>query len=813
MSALRRIRDHAGLLALLAVMAALAAFLATAMPRLLNHIEDASLRRVVSEAPSSVRDVVVAAPLDERTARDAPRRLRAVEDSMSPLLRSAVSDRWHAAQAVAGVGVAEEFPDYEGRQPEVDVRVQDGLAGAVRLTEGALPAAPAPRSGDGPLRLEAVISAATAETLNVTRGSEFLIESHRAGTLSLRVVVSGVFEPKDPKAPIWQGHPQSLHPAIPRPSQANPPTYLATALTHPDAAAALAGIRWEVEAAFRYRLDERRFHAGQTQELLDSLRRFYAGGHGVPDGLVSTGLDHVVEQFQARRAAVAAVAAVVFASLLGAMLGVLLLAARLVAERRRRELALWRARGASVSGAGASVTADAALAVVPAVIAGTGLALLLPGRPAGPPWLAIGIGLAALAAVGLFAAPALRRTTVVAARGEAKLLRPSARRLTVEVTVLVLAAFAVVLLRRRGLFQAAGIDPYLSATPVLLGLAAALATLRVYPWPLRLAGRLASGLRGAVTFLGAARAGRSTPAAALPLAVLVIATALGVFSGVVRASVDDARDRAAWQEVGADVRLHGVAFDRSAAAAVADVPGVRATAAMTLTPATKLRADDTAASSAGTAVVLAVDAPAYQRVLDAAGIDHQLPRQLVGARPGTAVLPALASPGVAKLTRHGRATLGNGEHRYRVAGVVDWFPGLRAGVSSFLILPLQALPASGTAAAPVTDLLVAGPQASQRRLEAVAAEEQRAAVARTADTVVDRLDAPAVLSRSERRAEAERDGLNAVLTLAFTAGVAGAAGFALLAVGFAIAVTARSRGRAVCGCVPSDCLSERRAGC
>ena len=115
--------------------------------------------------------------------------------------------------------------------------------------------------------------------------------------------------------------------------------------------------------------------------------------------------------------------------------------------------------------------------------------------------------------------------------------RPSARRLTAEVSVLGVAALGVFLLRRRGLAPDGGVDPYLVSVPVLLAIGTALIALRVLPWPLRLVGRIAARARGAVLFLGLARAGRGAPVTIGPLAVLVIAITTGVFSGVVASTI------------------------------------------------------------------------------------------------------------------------------------------------------------------------------------------------------------------------------------------------------------------------------------
>ena len=790
---MRRLRTHLGMLSLIALMAAVASFLVAAAPRTLQRIENDALRHAIAESPASVRDLMLTVELPNQAADDLAQARDRIEGRFAEVLRSSVADRWYAVQSPASAGISDAFPEFEGKPPLIDFRIQDRITDAIRMVDGEFPGTPESPLGRESWSISVAVSEETAEALRLTVGSQFRIAGG-GGVPETVVTVAGIFEPLDPHAPIWQDHPQTIHPAIPRPLQQDPPTYLATMVVHPDAVDSLAFALPESEALFRYRLDEQRLDARQTEAIATALNRLASGSHGVSGAYLSTGLDHLVERFQNERAATLAVVAVVLAGLLATMLGTLVLAARMSVERRTGELALWRARGASLTTIGARLVADAALLVVPAVLVGTVGALLLPLPDTGFPWLTIGILVVALTATPALALPRLRRTGVVAARSEIALLRPSLRRLTVEATLLVLAVVGVILMHRRGLQTSGGIDPYLSTVPVLVGLGVAVLMLRLYPWPLRLAGRIMARRRGAVGFLGAARAGRTTPAATLPLVVLVMAVAVGVFSGVVRASIDESRDRTAWQEVGADLRVSGVAFGPTVTAELADVPGVRAVAAMVYSPSTKLYHVDHASRDLGSAVVIAVDAPAYQRVLDAAGIDYRLPRSLTEAT-SDADLPAVASPRVAELAEAGQVPLGSQLRRYRVAEVVETFPGMVSGTTGFLILPLQVLPESGPGQVFATDLLVAGPGADTDRLVTVAAENQRDTVAQMAEAAAGRLANPTVLTRAERREQAERSGLNAELTVAFTAGIAGAASFVVLAAGFTIVVSARSRSR------------------
>ncbi len=788
---MKRFATPVGLMALLAVMTALAGFVATAAPRLLNRVADTALRHTIADAPASVRDLTIADDPEPETLSSLAATRDSIESGMAGVLRRAVSDHWYAVQTEPGYALADFFPDFEGQPPLLDIRVQDGFEDAVRLTEGELPAKPRPPTDQRrPFRLEAVVSTETAEVLNLGVGSEFQVPLPVAGTLPAQVRISGLFQARDPNAAIWLDHPQTLHPAVPRPL-IGPTTYLGTVVAHPDAATALRAAGWPAEVMFRYRLDPQRLHAGQVDSLLAAVGRLDAGGHGVPGGFLRTGFRHLLTEFSEQRAVVAAVVAVVWAGILAAMLAVMLMAAGLAAIRRRAELALRQARGASLPGLAARLTGGGALLLVPAVVAGAALAMLIPARSAGVPWVAVAFGVMAVLALPALAVPPLRHTDRAPVRGEHALFRPSIRRLTAELTLVVLAVVAVALLRRRGLFQAGGVDPYLSSVPVLVTVAVALVMLRVYPWPLRLASRFATRSRGGVAFLGTTRASRAAPAAALPLVMLVLAVSIGVFSGLVRESVAEARDRAAWQEVGADARVRGVAFDPAAAQEFAEIPGVREVAAVAFERTTRLYGPNNANLGIGSAVVLAVDGPAYQRVLHAAGIDLRLPDPLTRATRGGRELPALVSPNVARRAQRGHVQLLSGRHRFRVVGTVESFPMRGPGTRSFVILPLQAMASSSRLLA--TDFVFAGTGIDLPRLRSLATAQQRETVRRISPPAAEQLTAPSVHTRAQRRAQAERGHLNLALTVTFAAGTGGATGFAVLGTALLLMVGAANR--------------------
>ena len=224
--------------------------------------------------------------------------------------------------------------------------------------------------------------------------------------------------------------------------------------------------------------------------------------------MLTSGLETSLGRYTNQQSAVAALLAVVQAGVLATLLGLIALAAGLVVDRRRAEFALIRARGGAAATIGGRLLAETLLVVPAAVLAGWLAGALLPGRAPAHGWLP----LLAVAAVATLTAPVLatvtqRHPAFAGRRRDLTRSRPSARRLIGEAFVVLLAVLGVLLVRRRGLAASDGVDPYLVVVPVLLAVAVALVVLRLLPWPLRLAGRLAARARGAVPFLGLAGAG------------------------------------------------------------------------------------------------------------------------------------------------------------------------------------------------------------------------------------------------------------------------------------------------------------------
>lgn len=791
MSGLRRLRAHGGVWTLIALIAAGVVFTVTATPRTVNGIADAALRRMITNAPPGIRDLTFVQDTPDldrigRLGATAKGFREAVTGALPDLLPETIGASWSsiatARAELTGAGVSTE-PD--GLNPRVSLAHQPDLEPAMEITSGRLPRNEPPAADEHEptgRTLEVMASAGIAETLRLRVGEAYEVQAQGGPRAIIRLV--GVYTARDASAADWVADPTLLRTGteiVRGPGGLSYTRTTGTLLTDAGGAMQLrtSAVLWRMSTTARFRLDERSFHSGQAGQVRDAVRKL----HGLPvlqaqDVTVITELDELIATFTAELAAVRALLAVVGAGIVGTAAGLLFLAARLAVDRRRPELRLIRARGASVRRVAGTLGIEGTALILPAVVAGWSVARLVPGRsePTGltpllAPLLATVVAVAAVPVAA--AVTSMDRRGYALRRRDVVLLRPGPRRLTAEVTVLGLAVLGVVLVHRRGL-ALEGIDPYLSTVPVLAGVAAGMVALRLYPWPVRVLGRLTRRRRGATAFLGLARAGRRGTALALPLVVLVLAIALGAFAGAVRAGIDGARRVATTTEVGADFRLTATAFPAAVVGAVRAVPGVVAVAAVRRVPSRTLVVDGAEQPESGV-LVLAADPAAYRRILAAHELDGQVPSRFVDPGGGGAV-PVLASPALAERLS-ADTTLGG--RPIRLAGTTARLPGLDRGRDEFLLAPLAA--AGQEADAPITILLVNGRTADPGALSRAAVPE---------------VGSPAELtSLAERTRTLATVDFNEAVALAFAVGLVAAVVAGLLAVGLALAIEARTRGQ------------------
>jgi putative ABC transport system permease protein len=762
-----RVRVFAGQFGLLAVLALAAAFLITAAPRLANQLTDRALHEDVARLPYSARDITLQQgpeTLDaDPTLSGAADALPAFRDRLPAPLPGLVSDAWFTA-GLDGVTLAPAGP-----RTLLGLRTQAGMPERVRVTTGRWP-----ENSLGATVVEVALSTPTAEQLGAPVGTVLEVAptlQPGPGGGPIRVTVVGVFEPVDRDDLAWDTIGLALEPFPGLPPD-TPPS--AMAVTDGAGLGMAARSLPAPVLTWRYRIDEARLDGGMIQAVTTALAEAQRTPPA-PGMSASTNLDATLIRFDGQLRAVSALLAVVQAGLVATLLGLIALAAALAVERRREEYALLRARGGTITAIGGRTLAESLVVLPPATVAGWLLGSFVPGRPAATGWLVVGAGAVATLAIPVLAAVSQRRLSFTARRQDLVRHRPSVRRLTAEVFFLVVAGLGAYLLRRRGLSPDGSVDPYLASVPVLLAVGAAIVALRVFPWPLGQLGRLAARARGAVAFLGLARAGRGAPVTIGPLAVLVVAIATGIFSAVVMSSIGDARDRATDLAIPADARVSGSALAPQSAERLAAVPGVVAVAALAVDPATTYTAANGANSTVQVAVV---DASALDRVVASTGAAVSLPRALVDARPGDGPVPALVSPDVAaEVGAGGRANMRSRGYDFTVAAVAEAFPGVGSTTGRLIVLPLQALP----------DPAVVGPDQFLVAGDGVSAAALRAAVGSAGDVTVT--------TWADHRRGLDQTGANEVLSFTFTTGAVGATALALLAVGFTVLAGARVRGQ------------------
>jgi putative ABC transport system permease protein len=625
------------------------------------------------------------------------------------------------------------------------------------------------------------------------------------------VDIVGIFDVADRADRYWLDDPQLDAPLVERVSL-EIRIYHAVALVSPDAYPVLHGAQpgsssQDVEFPFRYGwrffLDPARVTAGRLGDVSAALTRlqaanpFGADAFGSGGTSLRTGLPDVIERYVAQRATSEAALAVAAIGPASAAAGALGLVALIQARRRRTAARLVQGRGAPASHLLAAQLVEGLLVCVPAAVIGGAAAILaLPGGSILAPVAAAAlVAVAAIALLLVAIVPDARAPAGSPVAGGGRegptSLRASPRRLVLEALIAVVAVLGVVSLRSRGLIGADardGFDPYLAAVPLLVGVAAAIVAQRLYPLPIRALAWFGSSLRGLVPALALRNAARETSGANLPLLVLLLATAMGVFSSLLLVTVDRGQGVAAWQEVGADFRVDVIASDVLPGLDPLAIPGIEATAAALVQPA---RFEG--GSIRNNPVTLhALDAPSYNAVVAGTPADPGLPTAFVNRTwdpettgRGQDRIPALVSADLVARSGVGQGgtftiSVSGGERAFSVAGIRERFPGLPLG-QPFVVLPSAAL-------------RVAFPDASisNTRLYVRGAPEAIAPLREAATVYGSQLH---IEAREEHRARLRDSPLMQAVSQGFVLALAVALGYAALALAAALTLSLAARRR------------------
>jgi putative ABC transport system permease protein len=536
---------------------------------------------------------------------------------------------------------------------QLELAYRDDLSEHVRVVAGSLPAGSAKGA-----TVQVAVTVATSHRFNLAVGSRVPL-----GSTGIVLQVTGIVAPAAPSAPFWSFDSVVRAPVLVVPQQGEPYWQGGAFVS----AAQVAGLQKRlnpvyIQLTWMFPLALDNLTATQAVRLPTTLpdalstagRLIFKGGN-ISDVSLTSGALPLVTGFAAQLSAVDNVLDLMAVSLAVVGAAVVLLIAWLMAEKRREEFAVLRARGASRRQLALAALWGSAVAALPGAAAGIAVAIAVtPGAAAPLSWR-----LAAFTVLVALAGPVL--ITVRVHRGYAATIRPdrppgrlaSARRLVVEAALALGSVGGLIVLRHTGIGPQGG-DLYPSAAPILAAIPVAIVMLRLYPLLLRPLLRLAARRAGVTAFLGLARAARVSATAVLPAFAMVLALSLVSFAGMVRGAVARGEVAQSWQEVGADA---AISLPGSISAAqqhsIAGLPGVQRSAAVAIT---------SSQSGRGAALAVVFADPAQYAALLAAAPSGPVPASFADWRGGAGsgrqgAVPVLVSPGLEAQLLHKTTTL------------------------------------------------------------------------------------------------------------------------------------------------------------
>jgi len=652
--------------------------------------------------------------------------------------------------------------------PQLQMTYRTALARYGHIVAGRLPA------GGQAATVQAAVTTATAARLGLRVGSRL-----RAGPVAL--VVTGIIQPALPSSAFWTAVPSAATPVLTQSASPGSSYWTGALFIAPGGILAIeSGLDPVMNATWWYPAALGRLTAGQAGGLEAGLTGLLSAGLSVniPNGPITTTITSqipsILSPFLAEENAVSPVLELLYVSLavLGAV--VVLLGARLVAQRRAAEFTLMRARGAALYQLGWLVLRASAVLAAVAGAAAAALAIgLTPGDGDAAGWWLAGVTIAVTLIGPVLISVVPQR---VATPGTGRLTRraggrrPAARRAVIE-TVLVAAAIGgLVVLRNEGLASASS-SLYPSAAPVLVAIPVAVIMLRCYPAVVRELARIAGRSRGVVAFVGLARATRTPPGTVLPSFALVLVLAMVAFPDMVGAAVTRSQVAASWQQVGADAIVSapsGQAITPALQRQISSVPGVISTATAVV--------QDGSLPNGNELSVVFVDPARYAAVADQAP-GPRFPLAALSGKGGNGpagVFPAIATSAAPLAGPAPTAvSLAAGTVTIELAGRVGGIPGVAS--ADAVVVPLAAL---GPGPPEPNLELVAGPGLDTARLRAVVSR------ALPGGSVTLRAAALAALTTAPVPQAAQT---------ALGQGLAAAAGFGVLVLVLSLLLTAQTR--------------------
>ena len=663
---------------------------------------------------------------------------------------------------------------YGPTPPLVEVLYRDALARHATLLAGRLPTTA--RTTAAHADFQVAVTRATAARFGLRPGARLAFGP------GVTLTVTGILVPRQRSAAFWTADAAAPAPTF-HPSGLRQPGYwIGAVFVGGPELAALQQVfdHGVIQLYWNFPLDLRRVNADQADTLggqLSSVNiqsgEVFVGPNRQPTSIVmASGLAPLLAAFVQQDRAIGRVLSLLSVSLAVVGAVVIILAARLLAEHRRDEFAVMRARGASRRQVARLALQASLVIAVPAAAAGAALAVGLTAGDSDPLgwWLA---GLILLVAVAWPALLAFRSNAVGSSgrRPDARASRrDAARRLVAEATLIAVAVGGLVVLTRQGLSASGHSDLYLSALPVLIAIPDAIVIMRCYPVVIRLLLRLAGRRPGVTAFVGLARSARTPASAVLPAFALVLSLVVVAFGAMVNAAVARGEVAVSWQRTGADAVIDASGSPSQLTPAVLQriraVPGVERTAGVFVTNGIM--------SGGQVTGVVVVDPASYAALIAATPLPAFPAAKLAQpGRPGSAV-PVLGSGFAIAAAGRGATTLQTGLSKLTVR-IVGTTPSIPGASGAYIVLPAWALRPAPPAP---TTLLVVGPHVDGRALPA---------------TVRPALPGAIVTLRSQVLAGLTGAPLPHGAHSAFAEGAVVAAGFSLLILLITLLLSARSR--------------------
>ncbi|HEU0243300.1 MAG TPA: hypothetical protein VFQ75_05300, partial [Candidatus Limnocylindrales bacterium] len=551
--ALRRLRADRPATVGLAVLVLVTALLAALSPRVLARFADDAVRTAVAEAPAAARNIAL---IQHLLIGPGP------EDDPLQFVRAAGLERERTFPApvralITGRSAAVESGRFHVDKATTDpafarLRIQEGVDDYIRYVQGVPPTATVttrddvgPTAQDGVPVYEVGISEATAKGFGLSLGETVPLTGDPGDPLIGRgsrdalafATVTGIYEVTRPDADFWLDDPTLIHPVIRALSaevQLLDAAFLLADATHDPLARAMAGSDRVLRYTWRSFLDPDLVSDANLDRTITAFRQLQvqypsANVTAAADTALRTGMLPILEQHRARWYAAESVVSVIALGPALVAVGTLALIAVLAARRRRSTMVLARSRGASGAQVVLPVLVEGLLIGVPAaIVAAVGAVLLVPaGR--------IDTTIAAAAAVVVVGVVVVIATVAGVARGQgldrggpgARIVTDvGPRRLVLEGLIVAAAIGGAILLRQRGVAAVGaanggtGFDPLVAAVPALVGLAAGIVVIRLYPVPLAAVAWVAARGRGLVPMLAARRAREGGASSAVLLVLL-----------------------------------------------------------------------------------------------------------------------------------------------------------------------------------------------------------------------------------------------------------------------------------------------------